>query len=365
MGFQRRWGGGAALVRAGGGEAVFFEFFAHLEAGDAEPLGSPGLIALGAFDGLGVEFGFEVAEHAGEGVGDFAALDLVEEFGDISGMGELGGGEWAAAFGENLLHMVHADGVVAGEKEGLADGVLEFADVARPGLLLKQSDGFGGDGRGGNADLGAIFAKEVTSHFRDILLALVEGREGDGDDVEAIEEILAEHSFLDGSFEVAMGGGNDADIDGDGFPAADALDDFFLQDAKQLALQGEIHIADFIEENRAVLSLLEAADAAGIRPGKGAAFVAEQLTLEQTKRNRCAVHANERVPSARSLGVDHPCNEFFAGTALALYENCGVSTRNHVYLLKHALKRRTVTHQFTVGRLFDAAAASADANETG
>ena len=91
------------------------------------------------------------------------------------------------------------------------------------------------------------------------------------------------------------------------------------------------------------------------RSCEGASFVAEQFTLEQTKRNRRAIHANERVVATRSLGVHHPCDEFFASTALALYENCGLSARNHIYLLKHALQRHTVTHQFAVRRLFDAA----------
>src|SRR5436190_16609143 len=90
------------------------------------------------------------------------------------------------------------------------------------------------------------------------------------------------------------------------------------------------------------------------RSCEGAPFVAEQFTLEQTKRNRCAVHANESVPATRSLGVYHPRNEFLSGTALALDENCGIGARNHIHLLKHASQRLTVTHQLAVGRLFDA-----------
>ena len=59
-----------------------------------------------------------------------------------------------------------------------------------------------------------------------------------------------------------MGGDDDADVDLDGLVAADALDFAFFEDAEELGLHGEGHVADFVEEERAAFGLLEFADVA-------------------------------------------------------------------------------------------------------
>ena len=102
--------------------------------------------------------------------------------------------------------------------------------------------------------------------------------------VEAVEQILSEFPVGDGGFEVDMRGGDDADIDFDVLAAADARDGFFLQDAEEFRLRAHGEFADFVEEKRALIGLLEAADAARVGPGEGAFFVAEEFALEQRPR---------------------------------------------------------------------------------
>ena len=55
--------------------------------------------------------------------------------------------------------------------------------------------------------------------------------------------------------------------------------------AQHLGLRGGGHFADFVEKERALMGLLELADAAAVGPGEGAAFVAEQLALQQRLGN--------------------------------------------------------------------------------
>ena len=81
--------------------------------------------------------------------------------------------------------------------------------------------------------------------------------------------------------QVLVGGGDDADVGADGLAAADAGELALLQDAQQLRLQVERHVADLVEEERAAGRGLELADAALDGAGEGAALVAEQLALEQ------------------------------------------------------------------------------------
>ena len=56
------------------------------------------------------------------------------------------------------------------------------------------------------------------------------------DHVQPIEQILAERAVLDRFGQVAVGGGDDADIDLDRLGAADAIDLAFLDGAQQLGL---------------------------------------------------------------------------------------------------------------------------------
>ena len=59
-----------------------------------------------------------------------------------------------------------------------------------------------------------------------------------------------------------------------------------LQDAQQLGLRLERHLADLVEEQGAPVGGLEAPLALAQRAGEGAALVAEQLGLDERVRGR-------------------------------------------------------------------------------
>ena len=128
--------------------------------------------------------------------------------------------------------------------------------------------------------------------------ALAQGRSEDGKDLEAVVEIAAE-LFLGNHFcQVAIGGGDEAHVDGDGAIAAEALDLALLQGAQQFGLQVERELADFIEKERALVSELDAADFAGDGAGECALLVTEQLALKQAGGNGGAVELDEGVLAA-------------------------------------------------------------------
>ena len=68
--------------------------------------------------------------------------------------------------------------------------------------------------------------------------------------------------------------------------AADALDLALLQDAQQLGLHGQRHVADLVEEERAAARALELAAPLLGRAGERAGLVAEQLALDELARAR-------------------------------------------------------------------------------
>ena len=110
------------------------------------------------------------------------------------------------------------------------------------------------------------------------------GRQVDLHDVEPVVEVFAELAFLGQPEQIAVGGGDDADVDLDGLRAADPLEPALLEHAQQLGLHGQGDLADLVEEDRAAVGHLEAALALADRAGESAFLVAEQLAFQQRLR---------------------------------------------------------------------------------
>ena len=80
------------------------------------------------------------------------------------------------------------------------------------------------------------------------------------EDVQPVEEVLAEASLVERRAQVAVGRGEDrARRPATGPAAAQALDLARLEHAQQLGLQLERHVADLVEQQRAAVRLLDAA----------------------------------------------------------------------------------------------------------
>ena len=144
---------------------------------------------------------------------------------------------------------------------------------------------------------------EVLGERADVARPIAQRRDDDRKHRQAVVEILAERLRLDHRRQIAVRGRDDPDLDVHRPLAADPDDLAVLDHAQQPDLGGERQLADFVEEQRAAVRLLEPALAARGRAGEGALLVPEQLRVDQLRRNRAAVHAAERpargTPSAR------------------------------------------------------------------
>ena len=142
--------------------------------------------------------------------------------------------------------------------------------------------------------------------------------------VEPVEEIAAEALGGDGRLEIAVGGGEDPDINRNRVPSADALDLAIFQQPEELGLDGERDIADLIEEQGAAVGLLDLADPALDGAGEGAPLETEELTFEQGLRDGDTVDDDKRrIHSGRVL-VNRAGDQFLAGAGGASDENGGV-----------------------------------------
>ena len=81
-----------------------------------------------------------------------------------------------------------------------------------------------------------------------------------------------------------VGGGNHAHVDSKILGAADALEGLLLEESEQLGLKCRNHLADLVQKHRAAIRRFDQPALLSIGAREGAAFVPEQLALEQCLR---------------------------------------------------------------------------------
>ncbi len=158
--------------------------------------------------------------------------------------------------------------------------VLQFSDVARPVVLHQQTNRAVAHLERSALTPGDACVEEL-SQLRQVFQPVPQRRHEDRHDVEPIVEVFAELARFDLFFQVAIGRGDEADIDRQRLGAADALELSFLQDAQQLGLKRRGNLADLIEEQSAAVGLLEAAEPMIDGSGERPLLVSEQLGLQQ------------------------------------------------------------------------------------
>ena len=90
-----------------------------------------------------------------------------------------------------------------------------------------------------------------------------------------------------------------------------------MEHAQQLRLLAIVELSDLVEEHRPLGGQLEAARAALERAGEGAPLVAEELALDQRRRERRAVDVHERALRPWRAGVQRARGGALAGAGLA------------------------------------------------
>ena len=173
----------------------------------------------------------------------------------------------------------------------------------------------------------AVPIDEVPDEQRDVFTPVAERRHRDRKDVEPVEQVAAEPALPGFLEQIAIGRGDDADVDVDRPRTAEALDLAVLQHAQELRLELERQLADLVEEERAAIGQLEAAGLRRVRAGEGAALVAEQLALDQRRRQRGAVDDDERPVAPAALAVERAREQLLARARLAEEQDGRVGRR--------------------------------------
>ena len=149
------------------------------------------------------------------------------------------------------------------------------------------------------------------------------------DHVQPVEQILAKLSLRDQILQDAIGGRDDARVVGDRHAVgADGLNLARFQVAQQQTLHVQGHLADFVEEDRAVARRLEFSGFITVGPRETPLDVTEQFRLEQRFWNAGAVHRYEGRVGAGARRADGAGDDLFAHAALARDQHFAVGAGN-------------------------------------
>ena len=156
---------------------------------------------------------------------------------------------------------------------------------------------------------------------RQIALPFTERRKPDDAGREPVVEVLAEPAGRHFRAQVAVGGGDDPDVDGNRPVRSEPPDGLLLQRAEDLDLGGQRELSDLVEEQRAAAGGFEVAGVGTYGAGECTPHVPEEQRLDETFRQRAAVDLLERAAAAAALGVDGAREQLLAGPRLALDEH--------------------------------------------
>lgn len=104
------------------------------------------------------------------------------------------------------------DLVSLGQSHCPLDAVLQFPHIPGPGVFYQVAQGLFGEFGGRSAQFLCSLGAEMLCKQPDVGGAFPEGREVNLHGADAVVEVAAEFPLLDGLVEVAVGGGEEAEV---------------------------------------------------------------------------------------------------------------------------------------------------------
>ena len=193
--------------------------------------------------------------------------------------------------------------------------------------------------------------EEVIDERGDVVASIAERGDLQLDDVEAVVEVLAEGLLADHRREIAVRRRDDAHRDRLFARGAERAHGPLLQRAQEARLHLERHLADLVEQQRPPVGLAEEPLLVALRAGERPLHVAEQLALQQVRRDGAAVHAEERHLRARRLRVHRLGDDLLAGAALARDEHGDVRVLEPIEQRVQTAHRRARPDEATVAEV--------------
>src|SRR6202021_1692856 len=134
---------------------------------------------------------------------------------------------------------------------------------------------------------------KIVNQQWDVLASLTKWWYLNRKNIEPVKQILAELIVADHHRQISMGRRDKANIDMNGLVAAQPLEFLFLQRAQQLRLQLQTNVADFIQEQSAVIGKLQTSALLHQSASECTLFVSEQFAFDKPGWNGGAIEPYE------------------------------------------------------------------------
>jgi len=244
--------------------------------------------------------------------------------------------QWRGGSGSHLVGKVLGTDLVGalglGEDDCMLDGVLELAHVAGKIVVAEQCPGFRWHRR---SMVARQAADEMRDQERDVALSLTKWRQRDMQHFDAKVQVFTEALLVDQVLETPIGRRDDSNVEGLDLVGSQWREALFLQDAKQLGLAHERHVADLVEKECPALCRREASQAPLVGAGKRAPLVTEELGLEKSVGKRRAIDGHEGPFVALAALVQRSRDELLARATLAAEQNRCIAGPHGVDLFAH------------------------------
>lgn len=162
-----------------------------------------------------------------------------------------------------------------------------------------------------------------------IAAALPQRGQVQGDDVETVVEVFTKAPGRYFGFQIAVGGRHNAHVHFFAARAAHPLDFLFLQHPQNLYLQAQIHLAYFVQKNRAAVAHFKPAGPGTNGVGKGPLLMAEKLAFQQILGNGPAVDGHKGLFRPLAVGVQGADQQLLASSGFSGYKH-GAVRRGHL-----------------------------------
>src|SRR2546425_13233973 len=184
-----------------------------------------------------------------------------------------------------------------------SNNVLQLSNIARPRVL-----------RGAGHRLGRELLRprvllvepgeEPRREEGNLLFAFPERRNADFDHIEAVVEVLSELAAGHRVLQVPIRRGDHACVNINQPVAPHPREPKVLEHMEELGLEGERQLCNLVQADRALVRILELPRLPPVRAREGALLVAEELGLEQLRRDCGTIELDERTVAAGCSSMD-------------------------------------------------------------
>jgi len=154
--------------------------------------------------------------------------------------------------------------------------------------------------------------QKTQAYWLNVFNTIPQRRHADGDDIQSIEQILAQMSLSNCLQWLSISGTNKPHIALTFCAFPDARIGPGLNEAQQFGLQVHIHLTDLIQEQGPAIGQICRPGPIRNRPGERAFAMTEYLCLHQFARNGPAIQRNERFFPSGALCMDGMSAQLFA-----------------------------------------------------